>query len=74
VRRHLKHLGHPLIGDANHGRGELNRWCRERYGLDRLALHAATLAFDHPAGGRVRFEAPLPADLGEPLRRMGFVV
>ena len=73
VRRHLKHLGHPLIGDANHGRGDLNRWCREVYGLDRLALHAAALAFDHPAGGRVRFEAGLPEDLREPLRRMGFV-
>jgi tRNA pseudouridine65 synthase len=73
VRRHLKHLGHPLLGDANYGRTELNRWCRERYGLARLALHAAALAFDHPAtGARVCFEAALPADLAEPLARMGF--
>jgi tRNA pseudouridine65 synthase len=73
VRRHLKHAGHPLIGDTDYGRSEHNRWCRERHGLDRLALHAAALAFDHPGtGARVRFEAPLPPDLSEPLRHMGF--
>jgi tRNA pseudouridine65 synthase len=73
VRRHLKHAGHPLIGDVHYGRVEHNRWCREHYGLSRLALHAAALAFDHPGtGARVRFEAPLPEDLREPLRRMGF--
>jgi tRNA pseudouridine65 synthase len=75
VRRHLKHAGHPLVGDVNHGRVEHNRWCREHYGLERLALHAASLAFDHPGTAeRVRFEAPLPEDLRGPLRRMGFGV
>jgi tRNA pseudouridine65 synthase len=73
VRRHLKHAGHPLVGDVNHGRVEHNRWCKEHYGLDRLALHAAALSFDHPgSGARVRFEAALPEDLAGPLRRMGF--
>jgi tRNA pseudouridine65 synthase len=75
VRRHLKHAGHPLIGDAYYGRLEHNRWCRDRYGLDRLALHATALAFDHPGtGARVRFEAPLPEDLRAPLQRMGFAI
>jgi tRNA pseudouridine65 synthase len=75
VRRHLKHAGHPIVGDVNHGRVEHNRWCGEHYGLERLALHAASLAFLHPGtGAPVRFEAPLPEDLREPLRRMGFAV
>jgi tRNA pseudouridine65 synthase len=73
VRRHLKHAGHPLIGDVQHGRVEHNRWCREHFGLARLALHASSLAFDHPGtGARVRYQVALPADLEEPLRRMGF--
>ena len=73
VRRHLKHAGHPLIGDVNHGRTEHNRWWREHHGLARLALHAAALAFDHPAtGARVHFQAALLSDLREPLVRMGF--
>lgn len=75
IRRHMKHLGHPLVGDVNYGRGEHNRFCRAEFGLLRLALHAASLGFDHPASGaRVTFAAPLPDDLREPLGRMGFML
>jgi tRNA pseudouridine65 synthase len=72
VRRHLKHLGHPIIGDANYGRGEHNRFCRERFGLARLALHAAGLNIRHPDGRWLELVAEVPADLAEPLARMGF--
>lgn len=74
VRRHLKHLGHPLIGDTTYGRSEHNRLCRERFGLARLALHASALSFPQPStGARVHVVAPLPDDLVEPLLAMGFV-
>jgi tRNA pseudouridine65 synthase len=64
IRRHLRHLGHPLIGDVNYGSGEINRHYRARYDLCRLALHASAIAFDHPAtGARVVLAAPLPEDL-----------
>ncbi len=73
IRRHLKHLGHPLVGDVNYGRGEINRLFRERYGLHRLALHARALAFEHPrTGAPIAVQAPLPPDLREPLARLGF--
>jgi tRNA pseudouridine65 synthase len=73
VRRHLKHLGHPIIGDANYGKGALNREIALRYGLHRLALHAASIALPHPRSGeRIEIAAPLPRDLAEPLRAMGF--
>lgn len=73
VRRHLKHLGHPLIGDANYGRSEHNRWCRDRFGLSRLALHASRLRLPHPSTGEfIEVHAPLPRDLLEPLAAMGF--
>ncbi len=72
VRRHLKHISHPVIGDANYGKGPLNRAIRERYGLARMALHAAALAFPHPATGAiVTIRAPLPEDLRLPFERMG---
>ena len=75
VRRHLKHLGHPVLGDANYGRREHNELCAERFGLRRLALHAVSVVLPHPlAGELVRFVAPIPADLSEPLGAMGFVV
>ncbi len=73
IRRHLKHIGHPVVGDVNYGRKEHNQLCRLRFGLDRLALHAAALTFVHPQSGQpVTFRAPLPDDLAGPLRQMGF--
>lgn len=60
VRRHCKHLGHPLIGDSNYGRLELNRALADALGLKRLALHAASLRLRHPASGEpLCFDAPL---------------
>lgn len=51
VRRHLKHLSCPVIGDVNYGKGEHNRLFRERFGLHRLCLHALALRLPHPATG-----------------------
>jgi tRNA pseudouridine65 synthase len=72
IRRHFKHISHPVIGDVRYGKGEHNRLFRERFGLHRLALHALELAFDHPkTGERLRIVAPVPEDLAGPLRAMG---
>lgn len=74
VRRHLKHISHPVIGDVRYGKGEHNRLFRTRFGLYRLALHAAEVSLEHPASGAPsRFQAPLPADLAVPLAAMGLV-
>jgi tRNA pseudouridine65 synthase len=71
VRRHLRHLGHPLVGDVNYGSGEINRHYRACYQLHRLALHAYALAFEHPvSGARVAVTAPMPDDLGLALERL----
>ena len=51
IRRHLKHLSHPIIGDATHGKGAHNRWWAERLGGPRLWLHAAALSLVHPMTG-----------------------
>jgi tRNA pseudouridine65 synthase len=72
IRRHLRHITHPLIGDVNYGVGSHNRLFRERFDLHRLALHAHTLSFKHPSRDEtLEVKAPLPADLLEPLKRMG---
>jgi tRNA pseudouridine65 synthase len=72
VRRHLRHLNHPLVGDVNYGSGEINRHYRATYNLHRLALHAHLLALDHPAGGgRMVVRAPMPDDLALPLAALG---
>jgi hypothetical protein len=74
IRRHFKHIGHPLIGDVRYGKGEQNRLFRERFGLHRLALHAVSLSFDHPrTGERLRIVAPLLEDLAGVFEKMGIV-
>jgi tRNA pseudouridine65 synthase len=71
IRRHLKHLGHPVIGDANYGRSEHNRFVKERFGLARLALHAESIELEHPSDGRnISIRAALPPDLALALRAM----
>ncbi len=72
VRRHLKHVSHPLIGDANYGKGALNRAFAETIALRRLALHALSMRLPHPlTGAPLSFEAPLPEDLAIPFKRLG---
>lgn len=51
LRRHMKHLAHPIIGDATHGKGPLNRDLAAWLGLQRLWLHAERLELRHPADG-----------------------
>ncbi len=65
IRRHLKHIAHPIIGDVRYGKGAHNRLFRERFGLHRLALHASELSF-----GERTIHAPLPEDLAGPLAAM----
>ena len=68
----MKHLSHPLIGDANYGKGALNRVFASLLGLRRLALHALSLRLTHPITGvSLTFVAPLPDDLAAPFARLG---
>ncbi len=63
IRRHLKHVSCPLIGDVRYGKGEHNRLFRERFALHRLALHCTSLRVPHPDGGTLAVDCALPADM-----------
>jgi len=51
IRRHLKHIAHPILGDATHGKGPLNRAVAAHLGVQRLWLHAQRLTLTHPVSG-----------------------
>jgi tRNA pseudouridine65 synthase len=63
IRRHLKHVACPLIGDVRYGKGEHNRLFRERFALHRLALHCTSLRVPHPDGGTLAIDCALAPDL-----------
>ena len=63
IRRHLKHLSCPLIGDVRYGKGEHNRIFRTEHNLHRLALHATRLSVPHPDGTLLTVECPLAPDI-----------
>jgi 23S rRNA pseudouridine1911/1915/1917 synthase len=72
IRVHFSALGCPVVGDTLYGAPR-----QERIGtqllpeLDRNFLHAARLAFDHPATGqRLEIRAPLPPELIEYARAL----
>jgi tRNA pseudouridine65 synthase len=48
LRRHMKHLFHPIVGDTKYGRGEHNKLYRSHLNSNRLLLHALKLSFIHP--------------------------
>ena len=59
IRRHFKHLAHPLVGDTTHGKGAHNRAVAAWLGVSRLWLHAASVALPLGDGrGLLRIEAP----------------
>lgn len=60
IRRHLKHLSLPIIGDVNHGDNQHNQFFREHFELRRLMLFATELNFVHPYTQQlINIKAPL---------------
>ncbi|TNG94134.1 tRNA pseudouridine(65) synthase TruC [Pasteurellaceae bacterium USgator11] len=52
LRRHMKHLHHPIIGDSAYGDLRQNRTFSEHLGCSGLMLHAHKICFEHPISGQ----------------------
>lgn len=48
LRRHMKHIFHPIVGDTTYGDKVQNRAVLANIGTKRLMLHARSLSFMHP--------------------------
>jgi len=60
LRRHMKHIFHPIVGDTKHGRGEHNKLFRQKFDSHRLLLHAMKIEFTHPVNkNKIVLSAPL---------------
>ncbi len=71
VRIHLGERGTPICGERLYDRPLHGKPIPDRSGAPRLALHAATLGFVHPATGESRqWTSPLPQDLSAFVARL----
>lgn len=75
IRRHLKHIAHPIIGDATYGKGRHNRLFQELFGCHRMLLACTKMRLMHPVSGRpLILEAPPAPDFAEVLDKLGWGV
>ena len=73
LRRHLKHIAHPIIGDATHGKGVHNRFFQQQFNVGRMLLHAVELSIRHPHSGEtLTITAPLTGDFAHLLHELGW--
>lgn len=70
VRVHMRSIGHPILGDPAYMNAASER-LNKKLNVERLCLHAWTVAFDSPAGGRVEVKAPLPESFKKVLGEAG---
>lgn len=70
IRRHLKHISHPIIGDAKHGKGIHNRFFQEQFNCGGLMLAATELHFCHPVSQTpIKLIAPLEEKFSRTLHK-----
>ena len=73
LRRHLKHLNHPIIGDAKHGKGNHNRFFQKTFSAHRLLLAATELVFQHPVNAKeIKLTAPLDITMTQLIQRFNW--
>ena len=73
LRRHLKHLAHPIIGDATYGKGRHNRLFQELFGCRRMLLACLEMRLTHPVSNlALQLPAPLADDFVSVLGGLGW--
>lgn len=73
IRRHLKHIAHPIIGDATHGKGQHNRMFQQEFGCHRLLLLCHVLQLSHPVSGKaLTLRTQADPDFAELCQKLGW--
>jgi len=73
IRRHFKHLSHPLVGDTSYGKSVHNRFFQQHFAINRLLLAAVSLTFTHPhSNAQMTLKCPLADELKELYGQLGW--
>ena len=51
IRKHLKQMRHPIIGDRSYGCNKQNKLFLQQWDMRRMMLHAESLTLKHPETG-----------------------
>lgn len=57
LRKHMKHIFHPILGDRPHGCNKQNKIWKERFQMNTMMLHASSLQLKYPSGESIHIEA-----------------
>lgn len=63
IRKHLKHIYHPILGDRPHGCNKQNRLWKEKVGLNTMMLQAVNLNFTRKNGQVLNLIAPRSVEI-----------
>ena len=73
IRKHLHHIGHPIIGDTNYGNGKHNRFFKDNFQIHRLLLACTEISFLHPTENKINtIQAPLSLDFRNLIEKLGW--
>lgn len=73
IRRHLKHIAHPIVGDATYGKGRHNRFFQAQFASRRLLLACTAMRLTHPHSGLpLCLSAPPAEDFASVCRALGW--
>ncbi|PRP70668.1 pseudouridylate synthase [Chromobacterium amazonense] len=73
LRRHLKHIAHPIIGDSTYGKGRHNRMFADQLDCRRMLLACLEMELTHPVSGApLRIACPLEAGFSALIERLGW--
>ncbi len=73
LRRHMKHIFHPIVGDTTHGDGKQNQFFRIHYNAWQLMLTATEMTFPHPLTRQsLTIHCPLSGDFKRLVNHFGW--
>ncbi|WP_199152737.1 tRNA pseudouridine(65) synthase TruC [Chromobacterium sp. ASV23] len=73
LRRHLKHIAHPIIGDSTYGKGRHNRMFADELDCRRMLLACLEMELAHPVSGApLRIACPLESAFSALIERLGW--
>jgi len=74
LRRHMKHIAHPIIGDSTYGKGRHNRLFQALFGCHRLLLACVGLRVVHPVTrAPLKLTAPVGKEFASIIHRLGWI-